>query len=89
MKLCTLGVFAWGEFGFLNCDDICMYVMNKQFELLEFVFDSVYLDLLYDEIYLPFTAGSVCLYGLCSNVVVLGMSVMLSLNPMWMMWLWL
>ena len=24
-----------GELGFLNCDDICMCVMNKQFELLE------------------------------------------------------
>ena len=31
--------------GFLNCDDICMCVVNKQFELLEFVFDSVYVDL--------------------------------------------
>ena len=26
-----------GEFGFLNCDDICKCVVNKQFELLEFV----------------------------------------------------
>ena len=34
-----------GELGFLNCDDICMRVVNKQFELLEFVFDSVYVDL--------------------------------------------
>ena len=25
------------ELGFLNCDDICMCVVNKQFELLEFV----------------------------------------------------
>ena len=23
------------ELGFLNCDDICMCVVNKQFELLE------------------------------------------------------
>ena len=30
-----------GEFGFLNCDDIGMCVVNKQFELLECVFDSV------------------------------------------------
>ena len=37
--------------------------MNKQFELLEFVFDSVYVDLHYDEISLTFTAGSVCLCG--------------------------
>ena len=26
-----------GELGFLNCDDICMCVVHKQFELLEFV----------------------------------------------------
>ena len=25
------------ELGFLDCDDICMCVVNKQFELLEFV----------------------------------------------------
>ena len=29
-----------GELGFLNCYDICVCVVNKQFELLEFVFDS-------------------------------------------------
>ena len=26
-----------GEHGFMNCDDICMCIVNKQFELLEFV----------------------------------------------------
>ena len=35
-----------GELGFLNCDDVCMRVVNKQFELLEFVSESVYVDLL-------------------------------------------
>ena len=30
-----------GELRFLNCGDICMCVVNKQFELLQFVFDSV------------------------------------------------
>ena len=50
------------ELGFLNCDDICMCAENKQFEFVEFVFDSVYVDLQYDEIYLTFTAGSVSLY---------------------------
>ena len=56
-----------GELGFLNCDDICMCVVNKQFELLEFVFASVYVDLQYDEISLTFTAGSVslCRGALC------------------------
>ena len=39
-----------GELGFLNCGDICMCVVNKQFEFLQFVFDSVYIDLQYDEI---------------------------------------
>ena len=64
MKLCTLGVFAlWGELGFLNCDDICMCVVNKQFELLVFVINSVYVDLQYNEISLTFTAGFVwCVY---------------------------
>ena len=33
-----------GELGFLNCDDICMCVVNNQFELLEIVFNSIYVD---------------------------------------------
>ena len=76
-----------GELGFLNCDDICMCVVNKQFELLEFVFDSVYVDLQYDENSLTFTAGFVCLCGVCSDVVVVGLSVRLSWFPMWIRWL--
>ena len=74
------GCFGFrGELDFLNFDDICMFVVNKQFELLEFDFDSVYVDLQYDEIYLTFTAGYVCL---CGPVVVLGLSVRLLWNPM-------
>ena len=65
-----------GELGFLNCDDVCMCVVNKQFELLEFVSESVYVDLQYDEIFLTFTA--VCLCGVSSPVVVLGLFVRLS-----------
>ena len=61
-----------GELGFLNCDDVCMCVVNKQFELLEFVSESVYVELQYDEISLTFTAGFMSLYGVCSTVVVLG-----------------
>ena len=39
------GCFGFrGEPGFLNCDDVCMCVVNKQFELLEFVSESVYVD---------------------------------------------
>ena len=72
VKLCTLGVFAVrGELGFLNCDDICMCVMNKQFELLEFVFDSVHVDLPYYEISLTFTAGSVVSVVMWSSLVCL------------------
>ena len=67
-----------GELGFLNCDDICMCVVKMQFELLEFVFNSVYVDLKYNEISLTFTAGSVFLCGVCSYVVVLGLSMRLS-----------
>ena len=37
-----------GELSFLNCVDICMCVVKNQFELLEFVLDSVYVDLQYD-----------------------------------------
>ena len=61
-----------GEIGFLNCDYVCMCVVNKKFELLEFVSESVYVDSQYDEISLTFTAGSVCLCGVSSPVLVLG-----------------
>ena len=83
--LCNLAVRMVVKF--LNCDDICMCVVNKQFKLIEFVFDSVYVDLQYDEISLSFTAVSVCLCGVCSPVVVFGLSVRLSWNHMWMRWL--
>ena len=46
-----------------------MCAVNKQMELLEFVYDSDYVDLQYDEISLTFIAGSVCLCGLCRHVV--------------------
>ena len=80
---CCMSVYFWcfgfrGELGFLNCDDVCMCVVNKQFELLEFVSESVYVDLQYDEISLIFTAGPVCLCGVSSPVVVLGLFVRLS-----------
>ena len=75
------------EIGFVNCDDICMCVVHTKFELLEFVFDSVYVDLQYDELSLTFTAVSVCLWGVFSHVVVFGLSVMVSWYPMWMRWL--
>ena len=64
--------------GFLNCDDICMCVVNKQFELLEID----YVDLLYDKIPLIITAGSVYLCGVCRHVVLLGLPVRLTWYPM-------
>ena len=67
-----------GELDFLNCDDICMYVVNNQFELLEFVFNSAYVDLKYNEICPTFTAMPVCLCGVCCHAVVHGLSVRLS-----------
>ena len=80
---CEVMCFGFrGELGFLNCDDVCMGVMNKQFELLEFVSESVYVDLQYDEISLTFTAEHVCLCGVSSPVVVLGLFVRLSYYPM-------
>ena len=61
-ELMYFGCFDFrGELGFLNCDAICMCVVNKQF-----VFESVYVDLQYDEISLTFTTGPVCLCGDCS-----------------------
>ena len=68
-----------GELGFLNCDDICMCVVNKQFGLLEFVFDSVYFDL--SMMRFLSLLLSLLLLGLCPcvvSVVVFGLSVRLS-----------
>ena len=65
------------ELGFLNCHDIGMCVVDKQFKLLEFVFDSVYVDLQYDDISPTFTAVSVSLCCVCRHVVVFGLSLRL------------
>ena len=61
-------VFLRGQLAFPNCEDICMCVVNEQFELLEFVFESVYVDLQYDKISLTFTAGSMSLCCVCSRL---------------------
>ena len=72
--------FGWvcfrGELGFLKCNDNCMCVVNKQFELLECVFDSIYVEPQYYYISLTFTTVSLCC--VCSHVVVFGLSVRLS-----------
>ena len=62
----------------MNCGDVCMCVVNKQPELLEFVSESVHADLQHDEISLTFTAGPVCLCGVSSPVVVLDLPSRLS-----------
>ena len=89
--LCEIMYFGcfgfWGELCFLNCDDVCMCVVNEQFELLKFVFDAVYVDLQYDEIYLTFTVCYVSLCCVCGHVVVFGLSVRLSWYPICMRWL--
>ena len=54
-----------------------MGVGRQQQQLLEYVSESVYVDLQYDEISLTFTAGPVCLCGVSSPVVVLGLFVRL------------
>ena len=61
-----------------------MCIVNKLFELLKYVLDSVYVDLQYDEISLTFTAGSLCLCCVGSHEVVFGLSVRLLWYPMWM-----
>ena len=71
-----------GELGFLNCDYICMYVVNKQFELLQFVLIPF---MQCDEISLTFTAGHMSLCCVCSHVVVFGLPVRLSWYPMWIL----
>ena len=52
----------------------------------ELGFESVYVDLQYNEISLTFTAGSVSLCCVCSHVVVFVLSVSLSWYLMWMRW---
>ena len=61
-----------------------MCILNKQSDLLEFVFDSVYIDLQYDEIFSLLLLG---LCGVCGHLSVFGMSVRLAWYPIWMRWL--
>ena len=51
-EIMYFGCFCFrSELDFLNCDDIYMCVVNKQFEHLKFVFNSIYVDLKYNEIF--------------------------------------
>ena len=82
-----------GELGFLNCDDICMSVVNKQFELLELFLITFILTCSMMRFHSLLLLGlcpcvvSVSLCCVCSHVVVFGLSVRLSWYSMWMQWL--
>ena len=82
-KFCVVCINSRRYVCYSECDDVCMCVVNKQFELLKFDSESVYVDLQYDEISLTFTAGSVCLCGVSGPVVVLGLFVRLSYPMLW------
>ena len=63
-KVMYFGCFDFrGELGFLNCDDICMCVVNKQFELLEFVLSPFLLTCSMMRLI------SILLLGMCACVV--------------------
>ena len=83
VKLCTLGVFFRSELGFLNCDDICMRVMNKQFELHGFV----YIPFMLTCSMMRFHSHYCWVYVLVLCLYSFGLSVRLSWYPMWMRWL--
>ena len=79
---CEVMYFGWfgfrGDLGFLNCDDVCMCVVNKQFHLLEFL------------LLIPFMLTcsmmrciSLFLLGLYPRVVFFGLYVRLSWYPKW------
>ena len=61
--------WLWGELGFLNCDDVCMCVVNKQFMLTCSVMRFLSLLLL---------GLCVCVCGVSSPVAVIGLFVRLS-----------
>ena len=64
-----------GDLGLLDCDDICMCVVIKHFDILAVVFGFFSFHLCCPEVYWDIS-HSYC--GLCvrSNVIVLGLSVM-------------
>ena len=69
---------AKGHIDVCNCD--VFSIVNVYVDHLK-LFNSVDIDLKYNEISLTFTTGSVCLCGVCSHVVILGLSVRLSWYP--------
>ena len=79
--ICPGCVFFRCELGFLNCADICMCVVNKQYVLIPFMLTCNMMRIL-----------SLLLLGLCPCIVSVGkwsslVSVRLSWYHMWMRWL--
>ena len=68
------------ELGFLNCYDICMCVVNKQFELLGFILIPFMLTRSIIQFSSLLLLG---LCGVCNHVLVLGLPVRLSWYIMW------
>ena len=64
------------ELGFLNCDDVSMCVVNKQFELLELFLSPFMLTCRMMRLFSLLLLG-LCLCGVRSPVVVLGLFVRL------------
>ena len=63
----TIDVYIWRMFVYSSdCMEVCGNVCCVVAVAEEFVFNSVYVNLKYNEISLTFTAGSVCLGGVCS-----------------------
>ena len=75
VKLCTFGMCFRGELSFLNCDDICMCVVNKlSLFLILFILTCSKMR------FLSLLLLGLC--GVCGRVVALGLSVRLSWYPM-------
>ena len=78
-KVMYFGSFCFrGELRFRNCDDICMYVVNKQFEFREVVLVRFMLTCSI----MRFISLLLCVC-VVYIVVVLGLSVGLPWYPMW------
>ena len=89
VKLCTLVVLDFrGELGFLNCDDVCMCVVNKQFELLKFgLFPFMLTCSMMRFLSLLLLSLCPCVVSMVIWLSLARPSVSLSWYPMWMRWL--
>ena len=75
-----------GELGFLNCNNICMCIVNKQFVLLECVLILFMLTCSMMRFPSLLLLG---LCGVCSHLIkIFGVSVRLFWYPVWLLWLY-